>query len=108
LFPKTSIGGNGGHGADGDAVPLGADHLVVDLDQERADEADDRLDVGEDLHHVGAPLEVTVDGVAGPDLGPVAGREGGVGEQVVLHGLEALADLWRDAAELVHELAGAG
>ena len=48
--------------------------FLVLLEQDGADQAGDGLPVGEDLHDVGAALDLAVealDGVVGPDLGPV-------------------------------------
>ena len=53
--------------------------LFVLLEQDGADQAGDGLPVGEDLHDVGAALDLAVealDGVVGPDLGPVLFGEG--------------------------------
>ena len=68
-----------------------------------ADESDDGLDVWEDADDVGAPFDLAVepfDGVVRPDLGPVDGRERGVGEQVVGHVGEASCDLGGERFEL--------
>jgi hypothetical protein len=43
--------------ASGDVAAFGGDHLVFDLDEERADEPDDRGAVGGDADDVGAALE---------------------------------------------------
>jgi hypothetical protein len=43
--------------ASGDVAAFGGDHRVVDLDEERADEPDDRGAVGEVADDVGAALE---------------------------------------------------
>jgi hypothetical protein len=51
---------DGGDGAGGD-VAVGGDHLVVDLDQQGANEPDDRFGVGEDLHDIGAALELPIE-----------------------------------------------
>ena len=58
----------------------------IDFDEEGADEADDALGVGEDLHGIGPSLQRTVqvfDRIVRPDLGPVRGWVGGVGQQAV-------------------------
>ena len=55
--------------------------------QDGADQAGDGLAVGEDLDHIGAALDLPVeplDGVVGPDLGPVLPGEGREGRQVRL------------------------
>jgi hypothetical protein len=54
--------------------------------QQYAHEAYERLFVGEDLHNIGAPLDLTVqplDWVRGADLAPMAFREGHVGQHIV-------------------------
>ena len=54
-----------------DVAAFGGDHFVVDLDEERADEADHRCFVGEDPDDVGASFEFAVqtfDRVVRPDL----------------------------------------
>ena len=67
--------------------------LLVLFEQDGSDQAGDAVPVGEDLHDVGAALDLTVetlDGVVGPDLGPVLPGEGckrgqirfGLGEHV--------------------------
>ena len=70
------VGGDGGEGSGGDVAPSRGDHFVVDLDEERADEADDRLGVGEDLDDVGASFQFPVQSLDrlfdhGPALGSV-------------------------------------
>ena len=55
--------------------------FVVLLQQDSAREAEDGGFVGEDAHHIGAPLDFSIeplDGIVGVDLGPVVFREGGV------------------------------
>lgn len=70
------VGGDGGEGSGGDVAPSGGHLFVVDLDEERADEADDRLGVGEDLDDVGASFRFPVQSLDrlfdhGPALGSV-------------------------------------
>src|SRR4249919_3855028 len=67
-------------GRGGDVAAFGRDHLVVDLDEQGADEADHGRLVREDPDDVGAALELAVeslDRIVGPDLRPVRGRETG-------------------------------
>lgn len=67
--------------------------LLVLFEQDGSDQAGDAVPVGEDLHDVGAALDLAtqaLDGVVGPDLGPVLPGEGckrgqirfGLGEHV--------------------------
>jgi len=98
--------GEVGDACGGDVAAFGSDHLVVDLDQQSTDETDDGGVVGKDPDDVGASLEFAVqafDRVVGPDLGPVRGRERGVGEQVGLHLLEPVGDGGRVGAELIDD-----
>ena len=57
-------------GALGEAAPVGRLPLVVDRDQDGSGQADDRGVVGEDPHHVGAPLDLLVH--------PLQGISGGI------------------------------
>ena len=71
--------------------------FLVLLQQDGSDQAGDAVPVGEDLHDVGAALDLTVetlDGVAGPDLGPVLLGEGRKRGQVRLGLGEHVSDLW--------------
>ena len=89
--------------------------LVVLLGQDGADQADDGVVVGEDADHVGAALDLAVEAferVVGPDLAPVLGREGEVGEHVRLRLVqqggqagEAIAEAVGDAPPLLPRLA---
>ena len=61
---------------------------------------------GEDPDDVGAPLELAVQSferVVRPDLGPLSGREAGVGEQIGLHLLEPVCDAGCVGEELVDD-----
>lgn len=63
--------------------------------QDRADEPDDGVPVGEDADGVGATADLLVEplsGVVGPDLGPHVLWEAGEGEQVVTGGLQVLEE----------------
>ena len=63
--------------------------------QDGADQTGDGLAVGEDLDDVCAALDLAVealDGVVGPDLGPVLAGEGGERGQVRLGVLQHLSD----------------
>ena len=56
--------------------------FVVRFQQDSAQQPEDGGFVGEDAHHIGAPLDLSIeplDGIVGLDLGPVVFREGGVG-----------------------------
>lgn len=75
--------------------------FLVLLEQDGSDQAGDGLPVGEDLHDVGAALDLAVetfDGVVGPDLGPVLLREGCEGGQIRLCLGEHVGDLWERGA----------
>ena len=54
-----------GDGCGGDVAAFGGDHLVVDLDEQCADEADDGGLVGDDPDDIGASLEFTVEAFDG-------------------------------------------
>ena len=74
-------------------------------------ESDDGLGVGEDADDVGAPLDLAVeafDRIVRPDLGPVHGRERGVGEQVVRHVRETACDLGCERFELADDVVELG
>ena len=61
--------------------------FVVLLEQEGADQTDDRVVVGEDTDHVGPALDLTVetlDRIRAVELGPVLLGEGHVGQHVGL------------------------
>jgi hypothetical protein len=61
------------------------------LGEDGADEADDRVAVGEDADHVGAAADLAVEAlvrVVGPDLPPDRFRERGEGEDLVPGGFE--------------------
>jgi hypothetical protein len=71
---------------------------LVLLDQHSAGEADRRGVVREDPDDVGPAADLAVDAfqpIRGSQLGRVRGGEGVEGQQVLLGGLEQLADLWR-------------
>jgi hypothetical protein len=66
------------------------------LGQHGADQADQRVAVGKDADHVGAPADLAVEplgGVVRPDLPPDLLEEGGEGEHVGPGGLQVLGDL---------------
>lgn len=70
--------------------------FLVLLEQDGSDQAGDAVPVGEDLHDVGAALDLTartLDGVVGPDLGPVLPGEGRERGQVGLGLGEHVGDL---------------
>ena len=74
-------------------------------------EADDGLGGGEDPDNVGAPHNLTVepfDRIARPDLGPVHGRECGVGEKVVAHVRDTSCDLGCERFELADDVVELG
>ena len=80
------------------------------LDQQRAGEADHRGVVGEDADDVGAAADLAVDAlerVGGAQLGPVRGREGVEGEQVVLGLLEQGATFGATRREALDDLGDA-
>ena len=54
------------------------------------------------VRRLSSPVE-SFDRVVRPDLGPVRRGEGGVGEQVGLHRLEAFGDRWVRRGELVDD-----
>ena len=71
--------------------------LLVLFEQDGSDQAGDAVPVGEDLHDVGAALDLAtqaLDGVVGPDLGPVLLGEGRKRGQVRLGLGEHVSDLW--------------
>ena len=76
--------------------------FVVLLEQEGADQTDDRVVVGEDADHVGPVLDLaveTLDRIRAVELGPVLLGEGHVGQHVglrVVHDGGELGDLWAD------------
>ena len=83
--------GDCGDGSGGDVAFVGGDHLVVDLDQQGANEPDHGFGVGKDLNDIGTSFQFPVesfDWVVRPDLGPMGLWERRVGEQVVFHGFE--------------------
>ena len=66
------------------------------LGQDRSDEADDRVPVGEDPHDVGAAAELSVQafvGVVRPDLSPHALGEAGEGQDLVTGRVQVGLDL---------------
>ena len=68
-------------------VALADEPFVVLLDDEAGGETDQRAVVGEDADDVGAAADLAVDPlerVRRAELGPVVGREGVEGEQVLL------------------------
>ena len=70
--------------------------FLVLFEQDGSDQAGDAVPVGEDLHDVGAALDLaarTLDGVVGPDLGPVLPGEGRERGQVGLGLGEHVGDL---------------
>lgn len=57
------------------------------FERDGSDQAGDAVPVGEDLHDIGAALDLaveTLDGVVGPYLGPVLPEKGSEGGQVGL------------------------
>ena len=82
--------------------------LVVLLEQDGADQADDGGLVGEDADDVGAALDLAVEPlerVGGVQLGPVLGREGHVGEHVGLALVHQGGELGPARPELVGDVA---
>ena len=74
--------------------------LVVLFGQDRPDQSDDRVAVGEDAHDVGAAADLPVEalvGVVGPDLTPDLLGEDSEREDLLAGGLE----VGRDLRELV-------
>ena len=109
--PVAGLFGEVCDGCGGDGAAFGGDHFVVDLDEQGADEPDHGDFVGEEPDDVGASLQFAVQAfnrVVRPDLGPVRGREPGLGEQVRFHGFEALGDTWRVGAQLFDNSAQLG
>ena len=71
------------------------------LGEDRADEADDRVAVGEDPDDVGAAADLAVEplvGVVGPDLAPDLLGERGAGEDVGEGFVEVVVDLGKLAS----------
>ena len=90
LFGSHLLGrGAEGLGSGEDVEPEAAaafGPFVVLLGQDGADEADDRVPVGEDADHVGAAADLLVEpfvGVVRPDLPPDLLGERGEGEDVL-------------------------
>lgn len=72
------------------------------FEQDGSDQAGDAVPVGEDLYDVGAALDLTaqtLEGVVGPDLGPVLPGEGRKRGQVRLCLGEHVSDLWERGAQ---------
>src|SRR3954449_10437656 len=70
--------------------------FVALLGEHGADQADQRVAVGKDADHVGAPADLAVEplaGVVGPDLPPDLFGKGGEGEHVGASGLHVLGRL---------------
>jgi hypothetical protein len=83
---------------------------VVLLDRQHRDQPDQRGLVGEDADHVGAPADLAVEAfkrVRAAQLGPVLGREGVEGQDVLLGVLEHRRDLRQRSLELRGGLAEA-
>lgn len=81
--------------------------FLVLFQQDGSDQTGDGLPVGEDLHDVGAALDLaieTFDGVVGPDLGPVLLGEGCEGGQIRLCLGEHDGDLWERGAQGVNDV----
>ncbi len=90
---------------------VGRGHVVVGLDEERADESDDGLGVGENTDDVGAPPGLALepfDRIVGPDLEPVHGWERGVGERVIGHVRETACDPGCERSELADDVVELG
>jgi hypothetical protein len=68
------------------------------LEQDRADEADDGIFVGEDADHLGPPLGLAVEPLDRVDrvrLGAMLGREGHVGDHIGLGLVQEGGELWQ-------------
>lgn len=82
-------------------------HVVL-LEQDRADQAQDRCLIREDSDDVGATLDLlveTLDRVRRVQLGAVLAREGHVGEDVVFAGIHEVRELGPASAELFGHVA---
>src|SRR5918994_7456920 len=102
LLGVCGLGGGGAAlGEDVEAdVAAGLGPFVVLLGEDRADEADQGVAVGEDADDVGAAADLPVEplvGIVGPDLPPDRLREGGEGEDVRASRVE----VGRDGRKLV-------
>lgn len=82
--------------------------LIVLFEQDRADQADDGILVGEDADHFGPPFDLAVeafDRVGGVQLGPVLRGERHVDEHVGLGLVEESGKLGQLGTELIGDLA---
>jgi hypothetical protein len=92
------------------AGPLDGPFIVL-FEQDRAYEANDRVFVGEDADHLGAPLDLAVetfDRVSRVQFGPMLWWECHVGEHIGLGLVEEAGKLGQLGAELVGDLAPLG
>jgi predicted thioesterase len=81
--------------------------FVVLLEQDRSDEANDGVLIGEDADHLGPPLDLAVealDRVGRVQLGPMLEREAHVGKYIGLGLVQKGCELWQLGAELVGDL----
>jgi hypothetical protein len=70
--------------------------LVVLFEQDRADQADDGIFIGEDADHLGSPLDLAVEALNRVDrvqLGSMLGREGHIGEHIGLGLIQEASEL---------------
>lgn len=81
--------------------------FIVLFEQDRSDEADNSILVGEDADHLGPSLDLTVaafDRIGGVQLGRMLRRERHVGEYVGLDRAEEAGQLWQLGAKLIRNL----
>ena len=89
-------------------VSPGHSPLVVLLDQDGADQAQDGFVVGKDAHHVGAPLDLLVDPlqrIGGVDLRSMLPGEAHEGEHVGLRLVHELCRFFEPHPQAVGDLA---
>src|SRR5262249_60366737 len=85
--------------------------LIVLLEQDRADEANDCILVGEDADDIGAPLDLAIEAlerVGGMQLGAVLAWEAHVGKDVRLGLVHHGGELWKPLAAADRRRAATG